>query len=115
MTNAEMAVAFPGQRAAFLQDPAANFLPGGEDPDHAANRGVQALHSIAAASGKDGRALVVAHSTLLRLVLCRLLEIPLARYRSVFPSLDNGALTQIEITGTTAALRSLNVPLTEWK
>ena len=35
----------------------------------------------------DGRVLVVAHQTLLRLLLCALLDIPLDRYRTVFPRL----------------------------
>ncbi|MEU7737542.1 histidine phosphatase family protein, partial [Streptomyces griseus] len=30
----------------------------------------------------------------------------------VFPRLDNGAVTEIEIRGTETALRSLNVPTT---
>jgi probable phosphoglycerate mutase len=111
LTGAEMTVAFPFERAAFLQDPVANFLPEGEDPREAAQRGVKALRSIAMASGQGSKTLVVAHSTLLRLVLCSLLEIPLSRYRSVLPSLTNGALTEIELTETTVALICLNVPL----
>jgi probable phosphoglycerate mutase len=57
--------------------------------------------------------LVVAHNTLLRLGLCVLLGLPVARYRQVFPRLDNVAVTEIAIpdrgTGPVALL-SLNVP-----
>jgi probable phosphoglycerate mutase len=112
-TDAEMRHEFPEQRAAFLLDPVSNFLPGGEDPRHAAERGASALRSIAATVPQDSRALVVAHNTLLRLVLCSLLEIPLARYRSIFPSFANCTTTEIAITETKVGLLSFNVPLTQ--
>jgi len=114
MTDTEMCAAFPAQRAAFLRDPAAHPLPGGEDPTAAAERCIAALHSIAAAN-KDGHVLVVAHNTLLRLVLCRLLGIPLGRYRAVFPHLANGTITEIGITGENVSLLSFNAPLNEFK
>ena len=108
-----MLAAFPRARAAFLADPIRHFLPDGEDPREAAQRGVEALRSIARAGGRNSRSLVVAHSTLFRLVLCSLLEIPLSRYRTAIPSLENCALTEIEMTETTASLMCLNVPLSE--
>ena len=114
MTEAEMSQTFPEDRAAFLRDPAAHPLPGGEDPVEAAKRGVAVLHSIAAASD-GGRVLVVAHNTLLRLVLCQLLGLPLGRYRTVFPHLANGAATEIGITRESVSLLSFNVPLREMK
>ncbi|CAM5739854.1 hypothetical protein SBADM41S_01740 [Streptomyces badius] len=43
--------------------------------------------------------LVVAHNTLLRIARCDLLGLPLGRYRRIFPRLDNGAVTEIEIRG----------------
>ena len=58
--------------------------------------------------------LVVAHNTLLRLGLCTLLGLPVARYRFVFPRLDNVAVTEIALPAdpdTPAALLSLNVPV----
>jgi len=112
-TDAEMHHEFPEQRAAFLLDPVGHYLPGGEDPCHAAERGAMALRAIAAATPHAGRALVVAHNTLLRLVLCSLLGIPLARYRSIFPSFANCTVTEIAITETKVGLLSFNVPLTE--
>jgi len=57
--------------------------------------------------------LVVAHNTLLRLGLCVLLGLPVARYRQVFPRLDNVAVTEIALPHDgigPAALLSLNVP-----
>jgi probable phosphoglycerate mutase len=75
----------------------------------AAARGTDALRRIAAAH-PGGRVLVVAHNTLLRLVLCSLLHIPLSEYRRVFPRLRNTALSELRLDGGSAALLSLNVP-----
>ncbi|PZT70300.1 histidine phosphatase family protein [Streptomyces sp. SW4] len=110
MTRAEMAEEFPDALAAFLTDPVAHHLPGGEHPAAAAGRAVGCLRETARAL-PDGRVLVVAHSTLVRLVLCELLGIPLARYRQVFPVLRNGALTELRLREDRASLLSLNAPV----
>ena len=110
LTGKEMEARFPAQRAAFLRDPVAAFLPGGEDPVLAAQRGALALVEIAASS-VNGRSLVVAHSTLFRLVLCHLMGLPLANYRDRFPHLANGAVSEVEWTTRGLSLLSLNVPI----
>ena len=112
LTDAQMQEQFPKERAAFMRDPVAHHLPHGEDPVLAAERGIAALHHIAAAS-PTGRSLVVMHNTLIRLILCDLLGIPLARYRSVFPQLANGTLTEIDLSRQPggSALLSFNAPL----
>lgn len=111
LTGQEMYQRFPEARAAFLKDPVLNPLPGSEDPVQAARRGAQALRNIASPVADEARILVVAHNTLLRLVLCELLRIPLSLYRETFPSLANGALTEIRIYGGSTSLLSLNLPL----
>jgi 2,3-bisphosphoglycerate-dependent phosphoglycerate mutase len=109
-TLAEFAAEDPRAAAAFLADPVAHPFPGAEDPRAAADRGTAALRRIAAAH-PGGRVLVVAHNTLLRLVLCTLLSIPPAEYRRVFPRLRNAALTELRLPPAgTPALISLNVP-----
>lgn len=112
LTDAEMKAQFPAERAAFKRNPVIHHLPGGEDPVLAAQRATAALVDIAAAS-PGGRILVVAHNTLIRLVLCKLLEIPLSRYRTVFPQLMNGTLTELSLSTSplNAALLSFNAPL----
>ena len=50
-----------------------------------------------AAGTPGGTVLVVAHNTLLRLGLCVLIGLPVARYRHVFPRLDNAAVTEIAL------------------
>lgn len=106
-TAGDMVAEFPAAWEAFIRDPAANPLPEGEEPSFAAERGLAALYSIARESG-GGRSLVVAHNTILRLVLCKLMQIPLSRYRTTFPGLANGAITEIAITAAGAAILSFN-------
>ena len=58
------------------------------------------------------RVLVVAHSTLLRLVLCALLGIDPESYRQVFPNLRNATVTTLDLADDgAAALDSYNVPI----
>lgn len=108
-TLAEFEADNPARAKAFLTDPVSYPFPEAEDPRTAAARGTAALRRIAAAH-RGERVLVVAHNSLLRLVLCSLLGIPLGGYRRVFPQLRNAALTELRMTDGTAALLSLNVP-----
>lgn len=108
-TLAEFAARRPDAVAAFRADPAAHPLPGGEDPAAAADRGITALRRVAAAH-PGGRALVVTHNTLLRLMLCALLGVPLGRYRAALPRVRNCALTELRLDGDGAALLGYNVP-----
>ena len=110
-TAADMRQLFPEARAAFERDPATHFLPEGEAPAHAVQRGMAALSRILAALPDNGRALVVAHSTLLRLLLCHILEVPLSRYRTLFPVLDNITATELGMRSEGFSLLSFNAPL----
>ncbi|MFD9942479.1 histidine phosphatase family protein [Nonomuraea sp. NPDC059023] len=105
LTAAEMRERFPEARAAFEADPAANPLPGGEDPAAAAGRFLACLREI-----PPGRVLVVAHTTAIRLALCALVGLPLGAYRRAFPRLDNCAITEIDLKG---AILRYNAP-TSW-
>jgi broad specificity phosphatase PhoE len=55
--------------------------------------------------------LVVAHTTLLRLVLCQLLGLPLSEYRRVFLWVRNCGLTEIHLDGDLVSLLEYNVPI----
>ncbi|GAA1227429.1 alpha-ribazole phosphatase [Prauserella halophila] len=95
----------------FRADPIAGSFPDAEPPASVADRAVAALVGIAErAEDTGGRALVVAHNTLLRLALCRLLGIPLSTYRRVLPKLANGAITEVGIEAGHASLYRLNAP-----
>ncbi|GGJ89702.1 phosphoglycerate mutase [Streptomyces camponoticapitis] len=108
-TLAEFDALDPTGAAAFRADPVVNPFPNAEDPRAAATRGADALRRIATAH-QGARVLVVAHNTLLRLVLCELLGIELSDYRRVFPGLRNAAVSEIRTDGRRVALLSLNVP-----
>lgn len=101
--------AMPGAMGAFERDPVGHHLPGGEDPAAAAVRGIACLEHIEAAH-PDQRVLVVAHGTLMRLMLCSLLGMTLSDYRRLLPVVRNGELCEIRLHGGRAALLSWNAP-----
>ncbi|MFF8467304.1 histidine phosphatase family protein [Streptomyces griseus] len=110
-TVEEMAEEDPEAVRRFREDAESGAFPGSEPVALAAVRATGSLRDLARRHQR-GTVLVVAHNTLLRIALCELLGLPLGRYRRIFPRLDNGAVTEIEIRGTESALRSLNVPTT---
>ena len=107
----EMERLFPEAMAAFRVDPVAHHLPGGEDPQDAAERVITCFKDITVAY-PGGRVLVVMHTTLMRLALCRLIGIRLSLYRSMFPFVRNGALTEIRLDGDRMSLLEFNAPIT---
>src|SRR3954451_22744967 len=111
LTSSEMRQRFPDQYAAFCSDPVKNHLRGGEDPARAIARGRAALEDAACEAGPEARVLVIAHSTLIRLLLCDLLGIAPSRYRQVFPELGNVSINEILLAGRSAALLYFNVPV----
>ena len=114
-TATEMKALFPTERVAFERDPVLHHLPDGEDPIEASARGMAALEDIAAALPERGRALVVTHSTLLRLLLCRALGLSLSRYRNVFPRLSNVTGTELGFRNGQVSLLNFNTPLLSWE
>ena len=108
LTRDEMAVRFPDAFAAFLAAPASSPLPGGEAGADAVARARPVIDEVCRA-WPHGRVLVVAHQTLLRLLLCDLLGLPLDHYRAVFPRLESTARTVVvPVADGPAALRVLN-------
>ncbi len=59
----------------------------------------------------DGRVLVVAHTTAIRLALCRLIGVPLAEYRRLFPFVRNCGLTELRLARRPGRLLQFNTPL----
>jgi broad specificity phosphatase PhoE len=110
LTRADIERSFPEAFAAFEADPAAHPLPGGENPRHAAERAISCFREIVR-THSSGRVLVITHNTLMRLALCGLIGVPLSQYRSLFPSIINGALMEIRINGDRTSLLRFNVPL----
>lgn len=113
LTARQIRQRFPREADAFDADPAGQPMPGGENPRAAAARALECLAEIGD-TAPSGRVLVVTHNTLIRLVLCRLLGIPLTHYRARFPSISNCRLSEIRVVrGKRAALLQLNAPLTD--
>lgn len=109
LTSAEMRASFPDDAAQFVAHPATSPLPGGESGVDATDRAWSALERIVA-ERPNGTVLVVMHSTLMRLILCRALGVPLDRYRSVFPSVLNVGITTVSWTANGTALLAYNLP-----
>ncbi|MER6171995.1 histidine phosphatase family protein [Streptosporangium sp. NPDC001681] len=110
LTSAEIHERFPEARTAFEVDPAGNPLPGGEDPHQVATRFVAALDDICAAH-PEGRVLVVAHSTAIRLALCRLIGVPLGSYRRLFTRLGNCTVTELRVRDGQVTMMQFNSPI----
>ncbi len=97
----------------FRSDPVRWPFPGAEPPREAADRAAAALRRLAREHA-DCTVLVVAHNTVLRLALCALLDLPIARYRQLFTRLDNAAITEVSAPldpDRPASLLTLNVPV----
>lgn len=109
-TVAELERLWPGRVAAFRADPVEGHLPGGEDPRAAADRGTACIREIAR-THPGGRVLAVAHTTLLRLVLCQLLGLPLPAYRRVFPFVRNCGLTELRLDREVVSLLQFNAAI----
>lgn len=113
LTRDEMKERFPGRLSAFQDDPVAHHFPEGEHPVRAGDRMVDFLTGLRAEHGDRGRVLVVGHSTVIRLTMCRLLGLPPADYRRTFPLLANCALNEFALRDDgRAALLTLNRPVT---
>ncbi len=95
---------------AYLHDPAVHPLADAEQPNTALARARACLDSITGAD-PDGRVLLVWHPTIMRLVLCELLGIPIARYRRALPLIRPATLTELRLTDDRCALLRFNAPL----
>jgi len=114
LTTVELRQSFPEAFAAFQSDPVSHHLPGGEDPRDVAQRAVECFKEIEALHPR-GRVLVVTHNTLIRVALCQLLGMPLSRYRNVFPTIANAALSEIGWHQGQISLLKFNLSLdTKW-
>jgi probable phosphoglycerate mutase len=99
----------PAVSKAFELDPVRNHFPGGEDPVAAADR----VHEVFGEIGKQHqgqKVLVVAHNTLIRLLVCRVLGLRLNDYRRLLPALGPAALVRFRWQDGTVGLEAYNVP-----
>ena len=94
LTPDEIADRWPGDWAAFREAPATNPLPGGERGRDGIARALPVLDDLVG-EFPDGRVLIVAHATLIRLLFCELAGMDPDGYRDLLPVLGNCNLTTI--------------------
>lgn len=106
-TLAEIWDSHPEEAERFVSDPDERPFPGGEPLPDAAGRALDALGELNRDHPGE-KVLVVAHNTLIRLVLCSLLDIPLTGYRRRFPRMVNVAISEVRLKEQGGGLYSLN-------
>jgi probable phosphoglycerate mutase len=70
---------------------------------------VEAFDDIGRAH-QGGKVLVIAHNTLIRLLVCRVLGLELREYRRLLPVLGPAALVRLRLQGGTVGLEAYNTP-----
>jgi broad specificity phosphatase PhoE len=99
----------PAVAKAFQLDPVGWHLPGGEDPVAAADRVHEVFQQICR-DHEGQKVLVVAHNTLIRLLVCRVLGLELRDYRRLLPVLGPAALVRLRSQDGTVGLEAYNTP-----
>lgn len=90
-----------------FEESAEHGFPGGEPLHEGADRVIEVFADLSR-SHAGGTVLVVAHNTLLRLALCRVLDVDLGRYRRLMPRVVNGAVSEVRFGEKGGALYSFN-------
>lgn len=90
-----------------FEESAEHGFPGGEPLHEGADRVIEVFADLSR-SHAGGTVLVVAHNTLLRLALCRVLGVDLGRYRRLMPRVVNGAVSEVRFGEKGGALYSFN-------
>ncbi len=90
-----------------FEESAEHGFPGGEPLRAGADR-VLGVFADLSRSHAGATVLVVAHNTLLRLALCRILGAELGQYRRLMPRVVNGAVSEVRFGEKGGALYSFN-------
>ena len=96
LTKLEFKNNFPQIWEQFQIKPATTAMPSGESGRIALDNALAALYEVINSDDKR-EVLIVSHGTLIRLILCSLLNRDINEYRKLFPKLDNIAITTISI------------------
>jgi len=99
----------PAVGKAFELDPITNYFPNNEDPTTTTNQVHKIFKKIKQRHNKQ-KMLVVAHNTLIRLLVCRMLGLRLNDYRRLLPALGPAALVRLRWQDGTVGLEAYNVP-----
>jgi alpha-ribazole phosphatase len=104
LTKSEVAARDPAFYARWRVDPTVG-VPGGESALDVVTRAMTAIDDLRARYDR-GNLLIVSHKTVLRLLLCRLLNIELRRYRECI-DWPTGALSVVDVGPGHAAARCI--------
>jgi broad specificity phosphatase PhoE len=107
-TLAELREEDPYAVTRFELDPVAHHMPGGEHPCEAVRRMRSAIADVLRMEAP--RPLVVTHNSVLRLLVCDVLHVPLKDYRRVLPIAEHCAITELSMDDGKLALRRFNAP-----
>ncbi|MGW6280819.1 histidine phosphatase family protein [Kribbella sp. NPDC055071] len=99
----------PAVAKSFQLDPVGRHFPGGEDPAEAAERVYEVFHEIGQRH-EGQKVFAVAHNTLIRLLVCRVLGVRLNDYRRLLPALGPTALVRFRWQDGTVGLEAYNLP-----
>jgi probable phosphoglycerate mutase len=91
----------------LFENSAEHGFPGGEPLQEGAERVLEVFENLYR-SHAGRTVLIVAHNTLLRIGLCRMLGIPLGDYRRRMPRVVNGAVSEVRFGEEGGALYSFN-------
>ncbi|MWB99161.1 histidine phosphatase family protein [Agromyces seonyuensis] len=94
LTPDELAERYPDEWAAFCRAPASSPLPAAESGRAGIERALPVLDELVD-EFPDGRILIVAHATLIRLLFCELAGMDPDGYRDLLPVLGNCTVTTI--------------------
>ena len=90
-----------------FEESADHGFPGGEPLQEGADRVLEVFADLSR-SHAGGKVLVVAHNTLIRLALCRMLGVELGQYRRLMPRVVNGAVSEVRFGENGGAMYSFN-------
>ena len=105
LTYAEVARCYPAEARARFADPVQSRAHGGESIAEVGTR-VAGGWAALRASGSGGRVLLVSEATPIQLLLCRVLDLPVAHYWHF--RIDLGGLTCLDLYPAGAILRGVN-------
>jgi alpha-ribazole phosphatase/probable phosphoglycerate mutase len=106
LTIPEIGATYPGNYAAYKQNPGATVHVGGESYQHLQQRAVAAIQDIIGQHGPDDSVVICTHGGTIRAIACWLLALDVNHYNKMW--IDNCALTTLRIHDGHIRLVSLN-------
>lgn len=106
LTIPEIRAAYPGNYAAYRQNPGTTIHVGGESYTHLQLRAVTAIQEIISRHAPDDTVVICTHGGTIRAIACWLLALDVNHYNKMW--IDNCAITTLRIVDGHIRLLSLN-------